>query len=287
MKEQKIKIIIISVLVILLAGVLLIYSGVNANYDNMQVRFLDVGQGDAELIITPFGQNILIDGGSDHTIIERLSEELPWWDRTIDLMILTHPHDDHIGGQLSVLERYDVKKVLYTGVSYESPLYFEWRELINDKNIQLVLLDKPQTVNLGKDARIEIVYPDISLIGENKNNLNNSSVVLKLTYGDTCFLFTGDIETETEEYLLDKNINLKCEVLKVAHHGSDTSTGEAFLAEVDPGIAIISVGKNNDFGHPSRRVEKRLERSDVLIYRTDQVRTVKLESDGENYTIIR
>ncbi len=280
------KIVLILCAVFIVSGTA-VFLYASTSIDNLEISFFDIGQGDAALIQTPFGQNILIDGGPDYSIITRLSEKLPWWDKTIDLMILTHPHDDHVGGLLSVLERYKVKKILHTGVLHDSFLYDEWKQLIRDKKILATLVERPQTIVLGDGGRIEIIYPDTSVMAESKNNLNNSSIVLRLVYGENSFLFTGDAELEVEEYLLKKALNIESGVLKVGHHGSDTSSSEKFLQVVKPEIAVISVGEDNDFGHPSRRIIKRLERMGIDIYRTDEDATVNIVSDGEKYTIVR
>ncbi len=264
----------------------------------LEVDFLDIGQGDAILIKAPAGQNILIDGGPDNTVVAGLSENLPFWDRQIDLMVLTHPHDDHVTGLIDVLKRYRVKKILYTGVIHDSPNFLEWLELVREKKIPVVIIDRPQTVTLGEaSAYLDILYPRTSLLGRTVSNLNNSSIVIKLVYGQTDFLLTGDAEVEVEQELLtglsdDAGIqdagtqnfvsppDLRAEVLKVGHHGSDTSSSEEFLQAVRPQIAVIQVGVNNDFGHPSRRVIKRLERIGVKIFRNDLDGTVRLFSNG-------
>lgn len=248
----------------------------------LEVDFFDVGQGDATLIKTPYGQNILIDGGPDNSIVSRLSENLPWWDRRIDLMILTHPHDDHVAGLIDVMKRYNVEKILYTGVIHSAPNYLAWLELIKENKVPLIIIDRPQTVRLGDDCELRIIYPSQSLLGREVNNLNNSSLVIKLTYGQNRFLLTGDIETEVERELAESGVDLSADVLKVSHHGSDASNSQEFLEKVKAKIAVIQVGKDNDFGHPSLRVVKRLEKTGARVFRVDLDGTVKLSSDGEN-----
>ncbi|MFH0891204.1 MAG: ComEC/Rec2 family competence protein [Candidatus Falkowbacteria bacterium] len=247
----------------------------------LEVDFLDVGQGDAILIKTPAGQNVLIDGGPDIAVTRDLSRNLPWWDRTIDLMILTHPHDDHVNGLNDVLRRYAVKKILYTGVSHDSPGYLNWLRLVREEKASLLIADRPQTVRLGDNCYMEILYPLESVLGRRVENLNNSSIVAKLVYGDTEFLFMGDAESEVEKGLLEKNVDLSADILKAGHHGSDTSSSEEFLAAILPEIAVIQVGENNNFGHPSRRILKRLERIRTQVYRTDLEGTIRLISDGD------
>jgi len=257
--------------------------------EELEVDFLDVGQGDAILIKSPFGQNILIDGGPDSKVIEGLGKNLPFWDKRIDLMVLTHPHDDHVTGLIEVIKRYSVKKILYTGVIHSAPNYLAWLEKIRERKIPLVIIDRPQKIVLGDDCYMEIIYPRKSFLAQETANLNNSSIVAKLVYGQTKFLLMGDAEIEVEKELLNLTpplargggeVDLFAQVLKVGHHGSDTSSSEEFLKAVNPQIAAIQVGKDNDFGHPSLRILKRLERAGAEILRTDKNGTIKLVSDG-------
>ena len=251
----------------------------------LEVDFLDVGQGDAILIKAPGGQNILIDGGPDKAVVKRLSENLPFWDKRIDLMILTHPHDDHVAGLIEVLKRYEVKKILYTGVVHNAPNYLAWLRAVRDKRVAMTIIDKAQTINFGAGCRLEILSPGRSLLGQAVPDLNQSSIVAKLIYGQTEFLLTGDAGEEVEKKLIDEGTDLAAEVLKVGHHGSPYSTGEDFLDKVRPELAVISVGKDNDFGHPNLRIVKRLERAGAKIYRTDENGTVRIESDGEKIKV--
>jgi competence protein ComEC len=248
---------------------------------NLEVIFLDVGQGDSILIKSPFGQKILIDGGPDNSVLSGLGKELTWWDRKIDLMILTHPHDDHVTGLIGVLKRYKVEKILYTGTLHNSPNYLKWLEVIKEKKIHLVIADKKQKIILGEDLILEIIYPDKNFLNKHSPNLNNTSIVARLIHEKNSFLFTGDIEEETELELVGKNIDLGANVLKVAHHGSDTSSLDKFLKAVSPKIAIILVGEDNNFDFPSRRVLRRLEENNIKILRTDIDGTIGLISDGE------
>ncbi len=248
--------------------------------NNLEVIFLDVGQGDAILIKTPYGQNILIDGGEDEKIIKRLGEKLPWWDKRIDLMILTHPHSDHVAGLIEVLKRYKVLKVLYTGVNHNSPDYLAWLKIINEKKIDLNIINHFQKIILGENCILEILYPIDKKDIDDQTNLNNTSIVSKLSYGQISFLFMGDIEREIENVLISKSSKLKADVLKIGHHGSDTSSSIDFLKTVQPKYAIMEVGKDNDFGHPSSRIIKRLERQSIEIFRTDFDGSIKFISNG-------
>ena len=245
------------------------------------ISFFDIGQGDAALIKTPAGQNILIDGGPGTKILEPLSKELSWYDKTIDLMILTHPHSDHVDGLIPVLKRYEVKQILSTGVVHSSPTYLAWLDLVREQNIPLTIVDREQTIDLGDDCRLQIIYPLTNLSGREVSNLNNSSIVARLIYKDTSFLLMGDAEIEVEQELIQAGIYLASDVLNTGHHGSDTSSSEEFLKTVKPEYAIISSGQDNSFGHPSPRVLKRLERIGAKILRTDELGTIKMSSDGK------
>jgi len=246
---------------------------------NLEIDFLDVGQGDAVLIKTPGGQNVLIDGGPDKTVVKRLAENLPWWDKQIDLMVLTHPHDDHVTGLIEVLKRYRVKRILYTGVTHNAPNYLTWLKTVQAKKAPLTIIDKTQTITLGEKVKMEILYPDQSLLNKTLSDLNDSSIVIKLVYGQNKFLLTGDAGLEVEKMLLAGGADLTAEVLKVGHHGSEYSSSQEFLDKIKPGVAVIPVGKDNDFGHPNLRIIKRLERSGARIYRTDEKGTIKIQSD--------
>ncbi|MCD4762296.1 MBL fold metallo-hydrolase, partial [bacterium] len=227
--------------------------------NDLEVHFFDVGQGDAIFIESPYGQNIIIDGGPDNSIIRELPKFIDWWDRKIDLMILTHPHDDHLIGLIEVIRRYKVGRILYTGVEFDNPAYEAWLEEIDKREIPLTIIDRPQTIFLGDGCVLEIIYPQESFLGRVVENLNNSSIVAELTFKDNSFLFTGDIEREVEEELLPV-LSGAVDVYKSAHHGSDTSNSKAFLNIIRPSWIVVSVGKENNFGHPSRRVIKRFER---------------------------
>ena len=247
---------------------------------NLEVDFFDVGQGDAILIKAPAGQNILIDGGPDKTVIKRLGENLAWWDKRIDLMILTHPHDDHVTGLIDVLKRFEVGKILYTGVNHNTPNYLAWLKLARDQKVPLTIIDKEQAINLGAGAKLEILYPDKSFLNKTVADLNQSSIVLKLIHGQNVFLLTGDAGLEVEKKLIDSGADLSAEVLKVGHHGSQYATSQEFLEKIKPRFAIIEAGEDNDYGHPNLRIIKRIERAGAEIYRTDDKGTIRMVSDG-------
>ncbi len=270
--------------VLLLVSILIWAAVLTMPDDKLHVSFLDVGQGDAILIQTPGHQNILIDGGPDpQKIILELSRKLPFWDRTIDLMVSTQPQADHVTGLVEVLRRYKVKQVIEPGVPYYSSIYHEWLNLMKDEKIKHDIAIAGQEIDLGDDIKIEVLNPPSEHFQGTSHDVDNNGVVLKLTWGKVSFLFTADIRDEAEFELVSQRASLTSTVLKVAHHGSKTSTSSQFLAVVDTEVAVISVGADNSFGHPSSEVVERLiSRLGIEnIYRTDRNGTIEFITDGE------
>lgn len=270
----------------------------------LRVFFLDVGQGDAELIITPKGKTILVDGGPGDNVLSKLGDILPIGQKKIDTVILTHPHADHLEGLIPVLKRYAVGEIYYSGAIHTTDEFLIWLKLIKEKNIPLRLVDKQLVVEYEKGIKLDFLYPNKDLsasslpnseLQENKsqksNNLNNISIVFKLVYGQTSFLFMGDAERPVEKELIGECVgdrqscSLQADVLKVGHHGSHSSTSEEFLKVVKPQIAVIEVGQDNDFGHPHLITLRRLERHNIKICRTDELGNIEIKSDGKNILI--
>jgi len=252
--------------------------------DNLHVSFLDIGQGDAILIQTPAHQDILVDGGpSPQAINLELSQKIPFWDRTIDLVILTHPSADHVTGLVAVLERYKVKQVLYPDLAFESDVYDEWLSLIEEKGIERIIAQAGQQIDLGRGVVIEVLHPQDPLLTGTESDIDNNGAVLRLSMGEVSFLLTADIRQSAEFELITQRANLSSTVLKVAHHGSNTSTVPEFLSVVNPQLSVILVGEDNHFGHPSDAVIERLEEKIGLenIYCTDKQGTIEFTTDGE------
>jgi competence protein ComEC len=272
------------VLPLLVVAILVWAVALTAPDGKLHISFLDVGQGDAVLIQTPNGQNILIDGGPDPQKINlELSKKLPFWDRTIDLVVCTQPQADHVTGLVDVLQRYKVKQVLESGVSYNSSIYQEWLRLVEDKGIEYNIARAGQEIDLGGGITMKILNPPPEFFQGTSCDVDNNGVVLKLTWHKVSFLFTADIREEAEFELIGQRANLKSTVLKVAHHGSETSTTQQFLAAVDPEAAVISVGADNPFGHPNPEVVERLidRLNEDSVYRTDEDGTIEFITDGE------
>lgn len=250
----------------------------------LEISFIDVGNGDAILIQTPSRQQVLVDGGPDpEDVCIALGDELPFWDKSLDLVVLTHPDEDHIVGLIEVLDRYKVEKVLEPGLEVDTPVYREWLRLIDDKNIQRIIAQAGQKIELGNGVKINVLHPQESLESGTGSDTNNNSVVLRLVCNEISFLLTGDIQQETEQDIIYRGDCMNSTVLKVAHHGSDTSSCSQFLAAVDPQVAVISVGKENFFGHPDVDVLARLrnEVDEDRIYLTSEDGTIKFTTDGK------
>ncbi|MCK4744566.1 MBL fold metallo-hydrolase [Candidatus Parcubacteria bacterium] len=269
-----------------LSGLLFLnFISANKNSDKLRVSFFNVGQGDSIFIQTADKKDILIDGGPDKTVIKKLGKAMPFWDRTIDLIIITHPHSDHISGLIEVIKRYKIKEIFYTGVSYNSETYAELLRQIEHNKIELIEINKQQELTLSENLKLKILFPNENLREKNIENLNNTSMVVKLIYNENSFLFAADAEYEVEQILLEDEIGLSADILKVGHQGASDSSSLEFLQKVAPQIAIISVGANNKFGHPSLRVIRRLEKLGAKVFRSDQNGDIKIIANGENYQI--
>lgn len=252
----------------------------------LKVKFLDIGQGDSFLIISPSGNQILIDGGPNGKVLNKLGRYMPFYDKTIELIILSHPQADHLTGLVEVLKRYEVEKVLTVNDEYDSALFREWKKLLNNKNVEFISAQAGQVVDLGGGAYFLVFYPFKEFNGEiiDKEKINDLSVIGKLVYGNSSVLFTGDSEIKTELDLLRTNLNLESDILKIAHHGSRTSTHSEFLARIKPLLAVISDGRNNRYGHPNKTVLERLKSFGAGIFRTDILGDINLISDGISWS---
>ncbi len=246
------------------------------------IYFLDVGQGDATLIRTPDDQDILIDGGPDNNTVKKLGKYLPFFDQELDLIILSHPHSDHLSGMIEILKRYKVKKILFTGVAYKTADYLSFLNLVEEKNIPTEIIVAPKEIKLGENLEMEFLWPRENLSGKTIENLNNSSIANKLIYASTSVLFMGDLEEE-EKLIGD----LDSDIIKIGHHGSSNANDLEFLEKASPETAIISVGENNKFGHPHYRTLSNLEKISAQILRTDILGDIVFSSDGKEFFQIK
>ncbi|UGB30508.1 MBL fold metallo-hydrolase [Metabacillus sp. B2-18] len=244
-----------------------------------EAHFIDVGQGDSTLLVTPNGKTVLIDGGKESEADQLVQHLTDLGIQTIDLMVATHPDADHIGGLVPVLEQFEVKKVVDSGKSHTTQTYMDYLALIDQKNIPFEIAKEGSFLNVDSAVTIEVLNAL-----EESSDTNDSSVVLKVSYDESDFLLTGDADAEIEAEMMAEGYNLDSEVLKVGHHGSDTSTSQAFLEAVDPIIAAVSVG-DNSYGHPAPSVMDRLTSYGVELYTTLQSGDIIMTSDGQEITV--
>ncbi len=247
----------------------------------LKVAFLDVGQGDSILIQAPNGRTMLIDGGRSTSlagtvIIPKLKE---WGAQQVDVLIPTHPDLDHIAGLVGVVENFPVKLAALTGQVHSTQIYERLLTDIRDKNIEALKVRTGTAIPFDPSVKIEVLNPDDAAVN-NTDDTNNASIVIKLTYGTSSFLLTGDAEMPANKALLDHGFDVRSTVLKLGHHGSRTSTTEDWLQHVQPQLGIISAGKDNSFGHPHPEVIAALEKLKIPYIRTDEHGTVTVTSDG-------
>jgi len=250
----------------------------------LRVFFLDVGQGDSILIETPEKQYVLVDGGPDGSVLQQLGDVLPFYARTIDLVILSHPHADHINGLVDVLKTYSIKQILITGAKFSDPAYDEFLELSRQKKIEIIIADGSFDFTLG-NAVFDLLYPFSSIQGQSFSNINNSSIAFRLIYGNVFIFLAGDLETEGEEKILEKGLIVRSDVMKASHHGSRTASSEKFTAQVKPLAAIICSGEGNSFGHPHIEALHNIKKQTNKIFRTDLHGRVILSTDGKSLEI--
>jgi competence protein ComEC len=257
----------------------LAFLGGTSSQPLLTVTFLDVGQGDAILIETPDGIQVLIDGGPDATVLRELSRELPWFDRTIDLMIATHPDTDHIGGLVDVLARYHVAEIITTENRGETITATAYHEALVQEGAVVTLARAGHVYQLGASTTLTVYSPaaDPSMLES-----NTASIVVQVRYGEVEFMLTGDAPQSIENYLVGAyGTQLASEVLKLGHHGSKTSTSEAFLAAVEPQFAVVSAGRYNRYGHPAREVVDRVTEAGVPLSNTATEGRVQFTTDGQ------
>ena len=250
----------------------------------LHVYFFDVGQGDSALIVTPTGKQILVDGGpGSQSATAALAGRLPGGDRSLDMVVLTHLDSDHSRGLLEVLDRYSVASILSGPENPQSTMYPQWRSMLDRENATEILAQAGQQVVLEPGVSLQVLNPPDQPAGESAKDQNNNGVVLRLVHNDVSFLLAADIEAPAENRLVRSGPAIDSAVLKVAHHGSRTSTIPAFLAKANPSVAVISVGAANRFGHPRPEILERLTEAigEDSIFRTDLDGTVEFISDGQ------
>ena len=277
---------LLHIVVICLVLVIVIIPAGCRTDDRFQIHFLDVGQGDA-ILLSHGNQKVLVDGGpSPQALMNELGDKIPFWDRRIDLVVLTHAHADHINGLIEVLKRYEVRHVLYPETlhlagSYDSQAFGKWLDIIEQQDIPFTIARAGHYFFLG-DVLISVINPPFEPILNSNSDIDNNSVVLNIQTSDISFILTGDLMWEGELNLILNRMIEQVHLLKVSHHGSQTSSSEEFLNVLRPGLGVICVGENS-YGPPHEEAISRL--SVVLeghqIYRTDNNGGVTFLTDGK------
>ncbi len=239
---------------------------------------LDIGQGDALFIESPTGTQIMFDGGPVRKVLGPLARVMPFYDKSIDAIVITNPDADHIGGFLDILRNYKVGQVFESGTFNDSKTYQNLKDEIKKQNIPTILAKRGMRLDIGGGAVIDILFPDRDV---SSWTTNDGSVVGKLSYGKTSVMLMGDATAETEKIILAENspTQLASTILKVGHHGSRTSTTPQFVQAVAPEYALISNGKDNKYGHPHKETLDTLARFGVKVLRTDLLGTIILTCD--------
>lgn len=256
----------------------------------LNVYVLDVGQGDSIYIRTPTGEDIVVDSGPNKNSLYELGKYMPIGDRTIDLLVGTHNDADHIGMMSEILDRYEISEIWTSGSIHNTDTYEKFIESVGSE----VKLGATEKAVMRGDRKtfggvsLQILAPFENLKDKTVDDENNNSIVARLDYNNFCLMLTGDAEKEEEERLISNKsdlFSLKCDILKVGHHGSSGSTSEEFLNNIDPDYAIISVAKKNKYGHPAQVVIDLLAKLDIKIYRTDTNGTIRISFDDGSYSI--
>jgi len=241
-----------------------------ANLHYEKVVFMDVGQGDAILIRTKQQKTILIDGGPNNRVLSKLGKYLPFWDRSIDLLILGHPDMDHVFGLVQVAKRYKVKNILITGVTHNTGVYSEFLRSVNLSADTKIWVNSADQDFVLDGWVVDVVYPFDSMFGQQAKSPNNTSISTKLRYRDFSVLLTGDNEVEVEEELIgNTDLNLSADVFKAGHHGSRTSNSKELLDLIDPEVVVIQSAYDNRFGHPHAESMETFNNLNAQLFRND------------------
>lgn len=244
----------------------------------LTVAFLNVGQGDAIYIETPHGNQILIDGGNGNQVLRELGKVMPFYDRSLNLVLATHPDQDHVGGLAEVMRRIKVDGVITTENTSSTGAYTALEDSILSEHPRRILARAGERILLDDNVALEILFPDRNARGW---DTNTASIVARLSYGKESFLFTGDSPSAIERYLVgEKGGALHSTVLKLGHHGSRTSSSKIFLAAVSPDYAIISAGENNRYGHPHKEVLELLREFAIPFLNTAKEGRIIFRTDG-------
>lgn len=250
----------------------------------LKVSFLDVGQGDAILIQTPGGHDMLIDGGGTDKVLEKLSKQMSYFDRGIDVVVATHPDADHITGLIPVLKKYQVKQIITSPLSGHTGISETLEKSINDEHAEVRVAQKGDQIIFGDGVVAHVLYPTKN-IHVSKSETNDASVSIVITYGDESVLLTGDLATTYEGALLGGALPKNITIYKAGHHGSKYSSGEQLLSYIKPEYSVISAGKDNKYGHPNQEALSRLETYSREILSTIEKGTITFFLDGKSLSV--
>jgi competence protein ComEC len=244
---------------------------------------LDVGQGDALYIESPTGTQVVVDGGPGNNLLKELPKVMPFYDRSVDMIVVTNPDSDHYEGFIKFLDKYRVGNILEPGTTNAYPAYGVFQKKIEQRNIKKTLARRGQEIDLGGGAYLQILFPDRNVA---EVSPNTGSIVMKLVYGETSVLLQGDSISNIEQYLLELDGDyLKSDILKVGHHGSRTSSVLEYVAKVSPKWAVISSGRENSYGHPHKETIETMKKLNIPAYGTCNNGTIIFESDGKNFVL--
>ncbi|MCY6960596.1 ComEC/Rec2 family competence protein [Clostridium brassicae] len=275
-KIHKILIICASLIFILTSCITSTNSLIDPKY-KLTIHYINVGQGDS-ILIQINNKNMLIDAGTKSASVSSYLKKHKV--TKLDYIIATHPHEDHIGGMSSIINNFSIDNFYAPKATSNSLSFRNMLSALNKKNIKITPAKSGQNIDLAKDVKCFIVAPNNTYY----DNINNYSIVIKLIYKNTSFLFTGDAESHSEEEIFKNGFDIKSDVLKLGHHGSNSSTSNKFLDEISPKVAIVSCGKGNDYDHPHKETLNKLKNKKILLYRTDLDGTIVLQSDGTKIT---
>jgi competence protein ComEC len=261
----------------------------NTPSGKLTVAVMDVGQGDGIFIESPTGVQIIIDGGPDDSLLRELPKLMRLSDRSIDAIVETHPDSDHMRGFIDLLKRYAVDNVVEPGIAKDTITVQTFEKEVDAEKIPRTIARRGMILDLGGGAELDILSPDFDVTNLPLSREHEGCIVAHLVYGKTSVLLTGDATTQVEDHLMaiGSSTELTSDILKVAHHGSRFSTGDAFLSEVHPSVAVISVGAKNKYGHPTEDVLDRLANQNIKTLRTDQEGTIVFTSDGKEFVRTR
>lgn len=298
--KLKIRLLVSILLILAILISLFVFLDLRNNRGLLTVAFLDVGQGDAIFIESPVGNQVLVDGGVGRGVLREISKVMKFYDRSLDVVVATHPDADHVGGLVDILESYEVGLFLEPGVESDTDIYESLKtqvgKLESGGKIKKILARAGMQIDLGGGAFLEILFPEKDVSGW---ETNTASIVARLVYGENEFLLTGDSPSAIENYLVNKyksqgesfkkpqglSLGLESDVLKLGHHGSRTSSSDNFVRAVNPEYAVVSSGKDNRYGHPHQEVLALLEKLNIKTLRTDTSGSIIFKSDGVNLKI--